>query len=487
MQLNPLTLIDFYKADHRSQYPAGTETVFSNLTPRKSRIEGSDKLVFFGLQYWVDEYLGRVWDAGFFNLPKEEVVDSYRRRMVNAGISISYDHIEALHDLGYLPLEIWALPEGSSVPMGVPPLVMWNTHPDFFWLTNYLETSISCAVWGPSTSATTAARYKRLFDAAAVQTGGAPEFTMFQGHDFSARGMWGHEAAAMSGAGHLTSFAGTDTVWAIDFVERYYGADSGIELVGGSVPATEHSVMSMGERGGERETYRRLITETYPEGIVSIVSDTYDYWNVLTNILPSLRDEIMARPGDMSKVVVRPDSGDPVKILCGDPEAAPGTPEHKGTFEVLWENFGGSTTAEGFKMLDSHVGVIYGDAITFERAEAIVSGLIGKDFVPSMVFGIGSFTYSYVTRDTYGMAMKATAGVVDGKLREIYKDPATDDGTKKSARGLVAVYEENGSFRLADRASWYDVVNCAFEQVYLDGTQVRCETLAEIRARVANV
>ena len=142
----PLTLIDFYKADHRSQYPKGTTTVFSNWTARKSRIADIDSVVFFGLQYFVKEYLITRWNRDFFDRPKDEVVSRYARRMTNAGINISVDHIEQLHDLGHLPVEVRALPEGTAVPIGVPMFVLWNTNPDFFWITNYLETSLSSIV-----------------------------------------------------------------------------------------------------------------------------------------------------------------------------------------------------------------------------------------------------------------------------------------------------------------------------------------------------
>ena len=156
---NPLTAIDFYKADHRSQYPEGTELVFSNWTARKSRLEEIDRVVVFGLQYYLKHELETAWRREFFERPKREVVERYRRRLTNAGIEVDLGHIEALHDLGYLPIEIWTLPEGTRVPIGVPMFVLWNTHPDFFWLTNYLETALSAVLWGPCTSATLARRY----------------------------------------------------------------------------------------------------------------------------------------------------------------------------------------------------------------------------------------------------------------------------------------------------------------------------------------
>ncbi len=478
----PLTQIDFYKADHRSQYPEGTTTVFSNWTPRKSRIADIDSVVFFGLQYFVKEYLIRRWNDEFFNRPKDEVVIRYARRVRNAGIDIDVEHIAALHDLGYLPIDVRALPEGTRVPIGVPMFVLWNTEPDFFWITNYLETSLSAVIWGPMTSATIASKYRRILDRWINETGGDPDFIDWQGHDFSYRGMYGTEAAMMSGAGHLLSFTGTDTVPAIDFLEDFYGANSDKELIGGSVPATEHSVMAMGTREDEVDTFRRLITKLYPTGIVSIVSDTWDYWKVWTEYLPELRDEILTRDG---VVTIRPDSGDPVKILVGDPDAPEGSPARRGSYELAWEVFGGTVNELGYKVLDPHINLIYGDSITTERCEAICSGLAAKGFVPKNIFGIGSYTYQYNTRDTFGFAMKATAGVVDGELREIFKDPVTDDGTKRSARGLLAVNRNtDGKLELEERTTWERVKDSDFEPVFLNGELLRDEKLGEIRARL---
>lgn len=483
----PLTNIDFYKADHRSQYPDGTGLVFSNWTARKARDPETTDLILFGLQYYIMEYLIKDWENNFFSRPRDEVVDRYRRRMTNAGINISYEHIEDLHDLGYLPLEIRALPEGSRVPIGVASVIVWNTHPEFFWLTNMIETSMSAVLWMPCNSATIADRYRTILEHAAVVSGGDLGFVDFQGHDFSFRGMAGIEAAQMSGAGHLLSFTGTDTVAAIDFLEDFYGADSDKEFVGGSIPATEHSVMCMGSKEGEIETFRRLITQTYPSGPISVVSDTWDYWKVWTEYLPQLRDEILARDGTL---VIRPDSGDPVKILAGDPEAEAGTPEFRGSFELAWELFGGTINDKGYKVLDDHINIIYGDAITLERAHQITNNLIRKGFVPKMVLGIGSYTYQYNTRDTLGFAMKATYGEINGEPREIFKDPATDDGTKKSARGLIAVYEteglpsDPGDFYQVDQVTWAEVDDCAFQPVFRNGSLMNEQTLGEIRDRL---
>ena len=486
MKNNPANQIDFYKADHRSQYPKGTEVVFSNLTPRKSRNEGIKEVVFFGLQYFIKEYLISRWNEDFFQKPKEKVVNDYKRRIetsLGKG-AITFEHIEALHDLGYLPMEIKALPEGSLIPMRCPCLVMFNTKKEFFWLTNYFETILSCVIWGAITSATTAYQYKKLLTEFADKTVGNRDFVQWQGHDFSFRGMFGYEAACISGAAHLLSFTGTDTIPAIDFHEKYYNADSEKELIGASVPATEHSVMSMGTQENEIATFKRLISEIYPNGIVSIVSDTWDFWKVITEYLPHLKEKILARNG---KVVIRPDSGNPVKIICGDKDAPIETPEHKGAIECMWEVFGGTTTDKGYKLLDGHVGLIYGDSITVERCKKICEQLEEKGFCSfNVVLGIGSYTYQYVTRDTFGFAVKATYGEVNGESREIFKTPKTDDGTKNSAKGLIAIYksENNSTYEMYDNVSWKEVNNCELKTVFRDGKIFNEQTLNEIRKRL---
>ena len=248
MNINPILAKDFYKVGHKFQYPEHTTMVYSNFTPRSDRLANNKfnegKVVNFGLQGVVKWLLIDLWNDKFFNMPKEEVVRVYKRRIDNAlgKDSVAVDHIEALHDLGYLPLEIKALPEGSRVNMKVPLFTVKNTHPAFFWLTNMIETAISAECWKSCTTATTAYAYYTLLSDYAQKTGSPLEFVPLQGHDFSMRGQSGIHDASQSSAGHLLSFVGTDTIPAIDYLENYYGADSDKELVGCSVPATEHSV-----------------------------------------------------------------------------------------------------------------------------------------------------------------------------------------------------------------------------------------------------
>jgi nicotinamide phosphoribosyltransferase len=376
---------------------------------------------------------------------------------------------------------------------------------------------MSAILWQPITSATIARQYRKILTEWASKTSDIPEFVDWQGHDFSFRGMAGLESAMMSGAGHLLSFTGTDTIPALLFLEKYYTANVEKELVGGSVSATEHSVMCAGGKDGEFETFERLITEIYPSGIVSIVSDSWDLWRVLTEYLPRLNDVIVARDG---KVVIRPDSGDPVDIICGKPyrdidelsdkyiTSGPNLfrfngkfytffdkfnevegPEIKGVIELLWDTFGGTINSKGYKQLDPHIGAIYGDSITLERADEICRRLEAKGFASTnIVFGIGSFTYQYNTRDTFGMAMKATWVNVNGESREIFKDPITDDGTKKSAKGLLKVKKNaDGKYELHDRVTYEEsIYDTDLELVFQNGKLVKEQSLSEIRNRLKN-
>jgi nicotinamide phosphoribosyltransferase len=482
--MNPLLLTDGYKVDHRRQYPEGTTLVYSNWTPRKSRIDEVEEVVFFGLQYFLKKYILQDFEAHFFAQPKDKVLAQYARRINNylGKNQVGIQHIADLHDLGYIPMVFKALPEGVSVPMRVPMFTMYNTLPEFFWLTNYFETLLSATVWLPCNSATIAKQYRAILDKYALETSSIPEFVDWQGHDFSMRGMGGIEAAVTSAAGHLLSFKGTDTIPAIDFLEDFYNANSDNELIGGSVAATEHSVMCMGTDTGEFETFQRLITEVYPKGIVSIVSDTWDLWKVLTVYLPRLKSEITKRAG---KVVVRPDSGDPVDIICGNP-IGKNEQERKGVIELLWDVFGGKINEKGYKELIPQIGAIYGDSITLQRATQICERLKAKGFASTnVVLGIGSFTYQYNTRDTFGFAMKATYGEVNGLGREIFKDPITDDGTKKSAKGLLQIYKNAaGTYCLKDQCTWEEEKMGELKEVFRDGKLLKDDTLAEIRGRI---
>lgn len=566
---------DGYKFSHHKQYSPHTEVVYSTWTPRKSRMEGIDKVVFFGLQYFIKDYLIDSFNTTFFNRPKEEVINEFVRVMKAYSGDEDASHWEALHDLGYLPLKICALPEGTLTPIRVPMFTIENTLPEFYWLTNFIETILSTEIWKPMTSATIALQYRKILEKWADKTCDNHDHIDYQAHDFSLRGMVGLNGGASSGAGHLLSFKGTDTVPAVLWLETYYNADNSDSSVGVSIPATEHSVAETNiieiqemledrknlalehtltpsfttefELGNitkidlraqaEVEYFKRLL-DVYKSGFFSYVADTYNLWEVCSSILPVLKDKILSRDG---RVVIRPDSGDPVDILCGlntkgyevgpmiqkeydlskdgkslvkykfirdDSTDLPkistevesidtsdyAEQRYKGVIELLWDVFGGTINSKGYKVLDPHIGCIYGDAITLERAEQICKRLESKGFASSnVVLGIGSYTYNMNTRDTFGFALKTTYGVVNGKELLLYKDPITDDGTKKSALGRVAVVEKDGELQLVDGLYQKDWLGYHLSKtgekdvmvdVFKDGKLLVDWTLEEIRDRV---
>lgn len=807
--MNPLLATDSYKLGHHLMYPKGTTLVYSNFTPRSNKHapEGIDEVVSFGQQMVVKK-IHEMFDEHFFSKPKDEVVRELKREF-SAHLFSDYDtfHIEALHDLGYLPIHIKAIEEGSLVPMGIPVLTIKNTHPEFYWITNYLETLLSNLMWKPITSATIAKRYKDLLVKWAEKTDkDNVGFVDFQGHDFSMRGLDSIDATISSGLGHAASFKGSDSLPTIHGARKYYNEKGDVVH---SVNATEHSVMSAGTKDDEIGTFRHLLSQ-FPTGILSVVSDTWDLWKVITEYLPLLKDEIMSRDG---KCVVRPDcysddtsvltnngwklftdlnphvdlvaqvldngtytfvkplkyvneyyegemisykdhygkidllvtpnhrmiydngsgnfreqeakncgfyhgknirrsalannnglqlspieslkiafqadgsyttsgnkirfsfskqrkierlegilkdcnyeykiyslkdgrfefninadaslftknfswvnfeslcsnwcqefieelsywdatrrhdkrfkfdttnksvvdvveliaisagygvlvkkrednrkdifsdvftahimlnntlggqsikkevtnykggivcvqvpsgrlmvkrnggqvvcgnSGNPVDIICGYLNISDGgiqkfrkvypkspyfdseiteLPEWKGVIELLWEIFGGTVNEQGYKVLDPHIGAIYGDSITIDRAEEICKRLEEKGFASTnIVLGIGSFTYQFNTRDTFGFAMKATYCEVNGEPREIFKDPVTDSGEKKSAKGLLRVVKEQGKYVLEQSVSPEKELTGELRTIYKDGIFYSKTTLTKIREKLA--
>lgn len=523
--VNPMLETDFYKTIHHLAYVPGLEYLTSYWTPRMSRIEGIDKVVMFGLQALIKEHLIDAFNEYFFSRPWDELESEYKRVISNTMTPQASDtsEMKKLYDLGYLPIMIKAVPEGYRVNIKTPMFEISNTVAGFGWLVNYLETYISVNIWQPMTAATIAYSYRELVETYFEKTVENGVSSSACG-DFSMRGMTAKEAAYRASAGHLTSFTGTATIASIMWLEDFYNCDCTKEVVGKGVPSTEHSVMSSYGREGEFECYRHLIEDVFKTGLLSIVSDTYDYWNVITNYLPRLKKSIMARDG---KIIIRGDSGNPVDIICGELNAEdylvidglteddikkyfmvfgkkdnnnPGeiqgknytvridnylynikiyyrwneeddcygtdvdevsytktliTPAMKGTVELLWEIFGGNINSKGYKVLDSHIGTIYGDSITPARAAEIYKRLEEKGFaVNNCTLGIGSYTYQYVTRDSFGFALKATDSVINGVECQIYKDPITDkvkgNNFKKSQRGRCYVYKDGDDILYKD-------------------------------------
>jgi len=505
----PLLLIDFYKATHHDQYPKGMTKLVSYFTPRISRLQSENKLIMFGLQAFIKTYLIEEFQENFFNRQLEDMLNEYSRILDNTLGKNTYNlqKIENLWKLGYLPLEIRAIQEGTRVPMKVPMIEISNTHDDFMWLVNTIESLLSTEMWHVMVSANVGYHYRQIVNKYYELTVNDDIPKSRALGDFSLRGQESLFSAIKSSSAFCLSFLNTATVPAIPFLEKMYNCDCTKEPVAYGAISTEHSVMcsNFSIDGDEITNVRRLLTEIYPNNNFSMVSDSYNYWNMVTNIIPQLKKEIMNHNGT---ILIRGDSGDPIDIICGieSKEGTYSSPEQKGTVECLWEIFGGNINTKGYKILDSHIKVVYGDSITLERCETIYKRLMNKGFASNnVVLGVGSFSMQCMeengmlqpfTRDTYGIAVKSTFGETKGKQFTIFKDPKTDTGKfKKSQKGYCFVYEkdDNEITYIDDLYEFHPVIeigksikNNLLQTVFKDGDLIKEYSLKEIRNKLHN-
>lgn len=477
-----LLLSDTYKQCHDRMYPTGLTKLVSYWVPRKSMLETQDKMVFFGLQAFIKEYLIEYFNENFFALTKDEVLELYTDSMdIQIGRkNYDLDKIIKLHSLGYLPLQIRAIPEGTLVPMGVPCIEITNTHDDFAWLVQWIECILQVELWKPCCHATIGYMYRQIADKWYEKTVENIPSSMACA-DFGMRGMSCMDEAIRCSASWLISFDKTSTIPAINYIDKYYSADCKNNRLGIGAVSTEHSVMGANYSidGDEVTFVKRLLNELYPNTSFSMVSDTYDYWNMVNNILPQVKDDVIKHNG---KLLIRPDSGDIVNISVK-------------TVEKLWEIFGGTLNSKGYKVLDSHIGIIYGDGCTLSNVDTIWSELEKRGFAANCIaYGVGAFCFSAIvengklivtTRDTFGIAMKATYGIINGKKLMIYKDPKTDTSKlKKSHKGCCEVYtDENGELMCRDRLLEMSD-NTLLTTVFKDGELVREDTFLDIRERL---
>lgn len=579
---NPLLMIDFYKATHAEQYPKDMSIIYSPYTPRMSRLKDTDKVVYFGGQMFAKEYLIKAFDTLFFSRPEEEIVAEYNRVLtytLGPG-SYSADKIRNLHRLGYLPIAMYAVPEGTRTKVGVPQSVFVNTDPDFAWLTNTLETAYSCFMWHIQISAEVGYRYRQIVEKYRELTCDEDVRTARLLGDFSMRGQHSPESAMKSSMGWLLSFLNTATVPAIMAMEDYYNCDITKEEVGFGAISTEHSVMcsNFAVDGDEITHIKRLLTEIYPNNSFSMVSDSYDYWRLVTEILPQCKTEIENHNGYLA---IRGDSGDPVEVIAGkkiefitpydDEEAeklftdtrytvgwlyeycrdreieedcklyfnfidklyevsvSPDWTNERGAwtdnkyyyvddYDFIWEVidptaeimgtvwaldqiFGHTINSKGFKVLPPYIKAIYGDSITPQRCEEIYSRLAEQGYaINNVSLGVGSFSfmcletiddegnthYNPYTRDTFGIAIKATYGetaTYDPVM--IFKNPKALSW-KKSQKGCVIVAPDGESY--TDEHTYVEahspVTENLLELVFADGRMIKEQSLTEIRNRL---
>lgn len=460
--MNIILATDSYKINHWNQYPHDTEAVYSYL---ESRVGAEfPYTVFFGLQYVLKHYLeGQV-------VTYEDVSEARALAHAHFGNNDMFNyqgwaHVVQKHG-GRLPLRIKAVPEGTVVPTGNVLMTVENTDPECFWLTNAVE-SLLTHVWYPSTVATlsrhTIESIKHYLDTTADSDAGLK----FMLHDFGYRGASSDETAAIGGLGHLVNSAGTDTLRAIVLGRDYYGAPLD---VGVSVPATEHSVMTARGEAGEFDVVGQLLDE-YPTGILSVVADSYSIYRFVEKIGTTFRDRILEREGVF---VVRPDS---ITIQDQSPERLV-----VWILDHLWEAFGGEVNSKGYRVLDSHVRVLWGDGIGPSGIDKILrEAKVARYSAENLVFGMGGGLLQKVNRDTQRFTFKASAIKRAGEWHDVFKRPL--DESKISKRGRLALYSHDGVVKtVAEQdAGWYN----ALETVFENGKLVRDQTFDDVRQRAA--
>jgi len=439
---NPLLCIDIYKAGHMRFYPKGTTKVYSYLCARSTK--KSNETLFFGLQPYLKFLERKITQAD-----ADEFYAYWKMILGDNAPSDVVEKIQSLVKLGYIPLEIKAVPEGTVIGNKNVLMTVTNSIDGYFWVVGFFE-SLLLKVWNTCSVATLSYKFKKLAVEMTRKTSDSDFLVPFLVHDFGYRGVSSEQTAELSGAAHLVNFCGTDTVPAVKFMKENYAASG---LVGASVPASEHSIhCSWGPSDQDELDYVNNMMDLNPTGLVSVVSDAYDYWRMLTKTLPVVKDKILARDG---KYVVRPDSGDPKKILCGNPDAPVGSPEWKGTFRLLEETFGATVNSKGYKELNPKIGVIYGDGMYFDRYKDILETMEKMGYAnTNLVIGIGGLLLQQHNRDDLGFAFKATYAEVNGEQKELFKDPITDPG-KKSHKGLMTLVKNaNGEYETLDQVGW---------------------------------
>ena len=432
-----------------------------------------EEVVFFGLQYFIKRYLCGVVVTEDKIAYAKEILDSH----MGPGHfnEEGWRHILTAHG-GMLPISIKAVPEGTVVPVKNALFTMVNTDPKCFWLTNYLET-LMVEVWYPMTVATNSREQKKLLLKALAATGGDPSNADLQLHDFGYRGVSSVESAAIGGAAHLVSFQGTDTMAALICVKHYYkggealipGINVTVPVPGISIPAAEHSTITSWGREGELDAFRNMLTQ-YPEGVVAVVSDSYDIFNACSNLWgKELKEMIKNRKG---RLVVRPDSGEPQEIV---PQL----------LDLLGKAFEEdvTTTSTGHKLLPPYIRLIQGDGISYESLGGILDAAAAKGWAAeNLVFGSGGALLQKLHRDTQKCAFKCSEIIkADGLATLVYKDPITDKG-KQSKKGRLSLEMQNGKLTTVTEGKG-DASKDELKEVFRNGHMTVEQTFKDVRAR----
>lgn len=439
---------DSYKLSHFLQFPPNTQRTFYYIESRSER----EKLKFFGLQAILKKH--------FMTVPSrvevEEMVDFAEQH----GLPFNAEDWRLISRMGYLPIKIRAVPEGTVLPTKNVIITVENTDDRLFWLPGYIETMLM-QVWYPITVCTKSYNCKKVILKYLEQTG-TPEEIDFKLHDFGFRGVSSHESAGLGDMAHLVNFKGTDTLAGIFAAQKYYNTKN---MVGFSIPAAEHSTMTAWERNGETAAYDNMLNQfAKKDSKVAVVSDSYDLTNAVNTIWGGeLRNKVL-KSG--ATIIIRPDSGEPSEIVLR-------------TVKQLDDTFGTSVNKKGYKVLHPAIRVIQGDGIYGDYAvDHILNILTGKGYsADNIAFGMGGGLLQNLNRDTLKFAMKCSAAKVDGVWRDVYKEPA-DCPWKKSKAGILTLSPEHKTYNI----KYYNGPS-ALQTVFDNGALLVDETFEDVRNR----
>lgn len=445
---------DSYKPSHWVQYPKGTEGVFSYIESRGGEYE---QTVVFGPQIFYKKVLTQ-------QVTKEHIKQA-KKFLKAHGVPFNeegWNYIVEKHD-GYLPVRIKQVPEGTVVPVGNVLLTMENTDPEVYWLTSYLETALLRAFWYPTTVATVSWRIKQLIKKYLLDTGGNTDGLDFKLHDFGSRGVSSLESSEIGGAAHLVNFQGSDNIVGAMCAMEYYNTS----MPAFSIPAAEHSTITSWGKNNEVDAYRNMLEQYKSNGIMAVVSDSYDIFNAVSKLWgEELRQEVI---DSGATVVIRPDSGNPAEVV-GE------------VLQLLADKFGFVTDKLGYKLLNN-VRVIQGDGIDEKSIIAILSEVKRREFsTDNVAFGMGGALLQHMDRDTQQWAMKCSAMKINDQWIDVFKTPITDKGKFSKKGRLTLVKDYDGSFKTIQEGFEGDR-EVMLETVFENGKLIKEYTFDEIRER----
>jgi nicotinamide phosphoribosyltransferase len=447
---------DSYKFTHWKQYPPGTQYVYSYLESRGGMFS---QTVFFGLQYYLLKYLcGSV-------VTEEDVMEAreFVDRHIGAGMFNVKGWMHIVRNLGgRLPVEIKAVPEGSSVSVQNVLMTIENTDPACYWLTNYLETLL-LKVWYPITVATLSQGIRKVI-LDALHRSGDPALIDFKLHDFGYRGVSSEETAGIGAAAHLINFKGTDTVAGIRVLQQFYQSQ---EMEGFSIPAAEHSTITAWGRENEDQAYENMLTQ-FPQGLVAVVSDSYNVYEACEKLWGTLlREKVEGRQGTL---VVRPDSGKPREVVLK-------------VLDILGTKFGYETNAKGYRVLNPKVRVIQGDGVNYWTIQDALTAMNRAGWsADNITFGMGGALLQQLNRDTQQFAFKCSNVTVNGEDRDVFKDPV-EGHDKASKRGRLALHLKDGKWSTVRSRRGVDDPEDRLKPVFRDGELLVEQSVAEVRRR----